>query len=194
MPRSTECSGISFLSLDETFFDLLCIYYEDLHEMFAENQNYLHMAISLEYVTVDDIDFVMTEQQQAEATDDVSGPNDTATKDTDKITKALKFAESTVESYLIGYELPISPVPFSLQYAVLNIGKYYLLKRDGRVSEDEQTNYDDAIAWLQDVRDGDARLPDVDEDPDEFVGKVNPENFEFYEMPFTDYDYYSTGL
>jgi len=148
------------------------------------------MAISLDYVTVSELDFVMTDDQQAEATDDTSTPSTTPTKDTDRIEQALKFAESTAESYLTGFDLPIQPVPHVLKYAILNIGKYYLLTRDGRASEDETTKYNEAIDWLEAVRDDQARLPDVDEDPEEFVGNVNAEGFTFEALPFNDYDYY----
>lgn len=148
------------------------------------------MAITLDYVTASELDFVMSAERQAEATDDSSGPNDTPTADTDKIDQALKFAESTAESYLIGYELPIAPVPFSLKYAILNIAKYYLLVRDGRASEDEIGRYDEAIEWLRAVNQGEARLPDVDEDPEEFVGNVDTDTMTFEDLPWTDYDYF----
>src|SRR6056297_1902309 len=91
-----------------------------------------------EYVSESDLVNVLSEQEQANLTDDsASGSQDTLTKDSTIITEHLRYAESRVESYLTGYDLPLDDAPYSIQHAVLVMAAYMLFQRDDMAVSDQ---------------------------------------------------------
>jgi len=141
---------------------------------------------TLNYVSVSDLKDVMPEQDQAEATDDISPTN--PTRDEDMLERFLIRAESRVESYLVGYELPLDPAPAMVDWAVLVCATYMLYQRgDLATSEEVKTNYDEIMEWLNMVRKGDATLPRKTEDDDDFVGFGQKDSMIWGNYPHRDY-------
>lgn len=137
----------------------------------------IFMAVSLEYVSLSDLDDVMTKEEQAEATDDGYGSSGTVTqseptRNEPMVKRFLKRAESLADSYLIHYDRPISDPPATLKYTVLVITRYLLDDRgDGAVSDEVQRSYDQAMQWLMDIRDGKIDLGgDVEEQGEVYYG------------------------
>ena len=143
-----------------------------------------------EYVSESDLVNVLSEQEQANLTADyASGSQDTLTKDSAIITEHLRYAESRVESYLTGYELPLDNPPYSIQHAVLVMAAYMLFQRDDMAVSDQVADmYERVIEWLRGVRDGDQALPEAgDEDPADFVGFADKEDMVWDEYPYSDF-------
>lgn len=70
---------------------------------------------------------------------------------------ALDDSSSIIDSYLRGrYSLPFPSVPVELVPRELDITRYRLDRNDPM--EDVRLRYEDAIAWLKQVRDGDVLL------------------------------------
>jgi len=120
------------------------------------------MAVTLEYVSLEELSDVMTEVEQAEATDDAYGEGGTLnsnspgpTRDPDMLKRFLLRAESMAERYVgTRYELPINDPTPMFKYTILIIARYFLDERgDGDVSETVADSYDMAISWLEDIRD-----------------------------------------
>lgn len=155
------------------------------------------MAVTLDYVKLSDFSDVMPENDQAEASDDTdyTDPNTDPTRDTDLIKRFLGRAESMANSYLIQYDLPLDDAPLALEYAIYVIARYMLLERgDGSVSESVQNSYDQAIAWLEAVRDGEQTLEPVEQEfLDNFVGHADYSKMEFEEYPFVDKSTFGTS-
>jgi len=135
------------------------------------------MAVSLNYVTLAEFADVMTEEEQAEATDDEYGAGGTidgtgATRDDEMVERFLFRAENMVDSYLMYYDRPIDPVPPTVSYTVMIIARYMIDERgDGAVSETIQESYDRAMDWLEAVRDGELDLgANVEEQTEEYFG------------------------
>lgn len=132
-----------------------------------------NMAVSLNYVELSAFSDVMTEEEQAEATDDAYGSGGTLNEDgpyrDEKMVKRfLKRAESLADMYVgTRYDLPLSnPTPM-FKYTILVIARYFLDERgDGDVSENVRNSYDIALSWLEDVRD---ELADIHGDNTESI-------------------------
>jgi len=150
------------------------------------------MAVSLDYVELDDLADVMTEVEQAEATDDAYGEGGTIdgngpTRDDDMTKRFLKRAEGMAERYVgTRYELPISDPTPMFKYTILIIARYFLDERgDGDVSETIANSYDMAIDWLEDIRD---EVTDLHGDNSEAIDDYYGERYggTFEEGPFND--------
>lgn len=149
------------------------------------------MAVTLNYVSLSEFNDVMTEYEQAQATDDSFAQDgtissDEPSRDEPMVERFLKRAESLADSYLIHYDRPISSPPEKLKYAVMVIARYMLDDRgDGAVSEDIQRSHDQAIDWLKDVRDGSVDLgASVEEAGEDFFG--DRQGGTFGEAPYND--------
>lgn len=133
------------------------------------------MAVTLDYVTLDDLEDVMTIPEQAQATDDAYGAGGTISGSPSRnermVKRFLKRAESTVDSYLTEYDTPIQDPPYMLEYTILLIARYYLDERgDGDVSEASQRSYDQAMDWLKMVKNGEVDLQGVEIDAEDYYG------------------------
>ena len=158
------------------------------------------MAITLNYVTLSEFADVMTETEQAEATDDNYGQDGTSsssgpTADEMMIKRFLARAEGMADSYLIHYERPISTPPETLKYVVMIIARYFLSERgDGAVGEDVQKSYDQAMRWLKDIREGKIDLGgDVGEQGEMYFGARTGGVFSSGSYPFNDESTFATG-
>ena len=150
------------------------------------------MAVTLDYVSLDDLSDVMTEVEQAEATDDSYGEGGTIdgngpTRDDEMVKRFLKRAEGMAERYVgTRYELPISDPTPMFKYTILIIARYFLDERgDGDVSETIGNSYDMAISWLEDIRD---EVTDLHGDNTEAIEDYYGERVggTFDETPFND--------
>jgi len=142
------------------------------------------------YVTLSEFKNVLSEDEQAQLTDDtISGSQDTATRDDDMAKDFLAYAESRVESYLTGYSLPLDTAPPSIQHAIYVLAAYMLFQRDDvAVSEDVETSYQRVLEWLKNIQSGDAQLPQIDEDDADFVGFGDESTMIWDEFPYSDFD------
>lgn len=83
----------------------------------------------------------------------------------EKITEAINGASSEIDGYLFsgGYVTPIIPVPLNIKDYCISIAVYRLLKTYGFLDEAGDKaiikGYDDAIKYLQGVRDGKNKIP-----------------------------------
>jgi len=155
------------------------------------------MAVTLNYVDMSEFSDVMTEEEQAQATDDSYGgggtiSSDGPTRDEQMVERFLGRAESRVDMYLIHYERPLDPVPEIVKYTVMVIARYMLDARgDGAVSENVQKSRDQAIMWLEDLRDGKIDLGgDLEEQGEAYFG--DREGGTFGEYPFSDKSTFAT--
>ena len=82
------------------------------------------------------------------------------------VTRALTAASAIVDSYAgVQYALPLAPAE-RLEQLTVDLAVYELRKRRGVVSEQERTDYEDAIAFLKDLAAGKAKLDQpAGEDP-----------------------------
>lgn len=142
-----------------------------------------------EYVSIDDLETVLPEIEQAKATDDsTSRKVDNLVRDDSIVKEHLRFAESKVESYLIEYTLPLSNPPHSIRWAVLVIASYMLMLRsDMNVSEQTREMYDNVVNWLDMVRKGEATIPNVQTVPDDFVGFGDTSDMKYNYFPYSDF-------
>ena len=150
------------------------------------------MAVTLDYVSLDDLSDVMTEVEQAEATDDSYGEGGTIdgngpARDDEMTKRFLKHAEGMAERYVgTRYELPISDPTPMFKYTILIIARYFLDERgDGDVSETIGNSYDMAISWLEEIRD---EVTDLHGDNAEAIEDYYGERVggAFGETPFND--------
>lgn len=136
------------------------------------------MAVTLEYVTLDDLSDVMTVVEQAEATDDKYGEGGTLTedgptRDDEMVKRFLRRAENFAENFVgTRYSIPLTNPPMMFKYVVLVIARFMLDERgDGDVSETVRESYDMAVSWLEDVRDEVVDLEDNEEFIQDYFGE-----------------------
>jgi phage gp36-like protein len=158
------------------------------------------MAVTLNYVTLAEFGDVMTQTEQAEATDDSYGQGGTIsssgpTRDEDMVRRFLKRGEGMADSYLIHYSRPVGSPPQTLKYVVMVIARYFLNERgDGAVGEDVQKSYNQAMRWLRDIRDGKIDLGgDVGEQGETYFGERTGGVFSGDSQPFNDESTFATG-
>ncbi|MEJ1358344.1 MAG: DUF1320 domain-containing protein [Candidatus Sedimenticola sp. (ex Thyasira tokunagai)] len=73
--------------------------------------------------------------------------------DTDVLDRAISDAEGEIDGHLGGrFQLPISPLPKSLQRIACDIARYYLY--DDNATEQVTKRYNDAVKFLQGVAKG----------------------------------------
>jgi len=80
---------------------------------------------------------------------------------TDVLNAVIKTAGAKIDSYLIGRfgsELRTGTTPPLVEQACAQLAVYYLYLRRRAVDEDWQTNFEEIIAWLADLRDGKGEL------------------------------------
>jgi phage gp36-like protein len=142
-----------------------------------------------DYVSIDDLETVLPEIEQAKATDDsTSRKVDNLTRNDSIIKEHLRFAESKVESYLVEYTVPLSDPPHSVRWAVLVIASYMLMLRsDMNVSEQTREMYDSVVNWLNMVRQGKATIPNVSTMPNDFVGFGDKSDMKYDHFPYSDF-------
>jgi Protein of unknown function (DUF1320). len=167
-------------------------------------RNYSIMAVTLEYTTLSDFSDVMTETEQAEATDDSyaqggtingSGP----TRDDQMTKRFLKRAESIADTYVgTRYTIPLTNPSPMFKYTVMVIARYLLDDRgDGDVSEHVMESYNMAIGWLEDIRDEVAGIEGSEEEIEDYYGEREGGTFGGStgddELPFNDKSTSFTG-
>jgi len=158
------------------------------------------MAVTLEYVDSSEFSDVMTEIEQAEATDDAYGSDGTLsgggpTADNQMVKRFLARAEGLAERYVgTRYDIPIDDPTPMFKYTIFIIARYFLDERgDGDVSESVQNSYEMAIGWLEDIRDEISDLHgDNTEEIDDYYGERTGGSFE--ETPFNDKSTAFTGI
>jgi len=157
------------------------------------------MAVTLQYVELSELSDVMTEVEQAEATDDAYGEGGTIdgsgpTRDDQMTKRFLKRAENFAETYVgTRYALPIDEPTPMFKYTILVVARYFLDERaDGEVSESIRDSYQMAVSWLEDIRDEVSDLHgDNSEAIDQYYG--DREGGTFGEGPFNDKSTAFTG-
>lgn len=156
------------------------------------------MAVTLDYVELSDLADVMSEEEQAEASDDSYGAGGTLdesgpTRNDEMVRRFLQRAESMCNNYLVSrYSIPIDEPTPMLEYTVLILARYYLDERgDGDVSENIQNSYDQAMNWLEMIRNEEIDLGTVDEDIEDYYGERTGGTFGTY--PFNDKSTAFTG-
>lgn len=115
------------------------------------------------YVTRQDIQDRLADEVLIELTDENGQAIDWAVID-----KAIDFANAEVDSYLgVRFSVPIDPVPLILRERATDIAIFHLYKK--RISEsavempeEVRRAYEDAILWLEKVRDGKATISGLD--------------------------------
>ncbi len=76
-----------------------------------------------------------------------------------RVEAALTAASETIDSYLPDeYVIPLDPVPARITTICCQIGGYLLHVRRDMVSDIWQTQYNDAIRWLEKVQAGEIEL------------------------------------
>lgn len=104
------------------------------------------------------------------------------------IAQFLDDASNFIDTYLFGkYSVPISPVPNSLRRANMIIAKYDIEhRRPGSASDEENTEYDNIIKWLEAIASGELDLPGVSLKTT-YSGIIesnspvfDPDNFDYY--------------
>ncbi len=117
------------------------------------------------YCSQTDIAKLIPNQELAELTTD-SGTNPDATI----ITEAIAKADAEIDSYLgVKYNVPFTSPSARVKSLSEDIALYYLYLRRSAVPEARVKSYDDAIAYLKDVANSVAVLPD-----DGSRGQSNP--------------------
>lgn len=136
------------------------------------------MAVTLDYVEISDLSDVMTEQEQAEATDDTYGSGGTInqggpTRDDAMVKRFLKRGENLADNYVgTRYTLPLTEPSMMFKYTILVLTRYMLDERgDGDVSESVKNSYSMAIEWLEDVRDEVTDIEGSEEAMEEYYGE-----------------------
>lgn len=87
------------------------------------------------------------------------------TADDATITAHCSDASSLVDSYLAraGYTTPVDPVPAVLVLKTTDIAVYTLsFDIGGAATTEKRKRYDDAIAWLEKIANGELKLPGAD--------------------------------
>lgn len=113
---------------------------------------------TLKYVQPEELTTILTQDEQAVLTDDLSHLQDVEA-DANIILTYLRYAESTAEGYIqTRYTTPLVEPPMAFIYAVLVIAKYRLLLRRQYLSEAARQEYDDVMGWLRRVQAEDADL------------------------------------
>jgi len=157
------------------------------------------MAVTLEYVELSELEDVMTEEEQAEATDDAYGSGGTIGgggphRDPKMVNRFLKRAENFADTYVgTRYSLPIDDPTPMFKYTILIIARYFLDERgDGDVSESVRNSYQMAVSWLEDIRDevSDLHGDNTEEIEDYYGDRVGGT---FGEGPFNDKSTAFTG-
>lgn len=87
-------------------------------------------------------------------------PQDGVSED-QAIAAACADASSMVDSYLVqaGIEVPVDPAPAVLTMHATNIAMYELSQGAAPYTEEKRKRYEDAIAWLKVIANGDGSLP-----------------------------------
>lgn len=113
------------------------------------------------YCTIDDLRQSIPDDVLADLSDDAEGD----VSDEQILAGLAESASSLMDSYFRPhYAVPLSsPVPaIVVQYACF-IAIYYIFSRQGLVEDTAEdtvrVNYEDAIKWLEGVRDGKTQLP-----------------------------------
>jgi phage gp36-like protein len=158
--------------------------------------NVLSNMATPKYVTLSKFKNVLSEEEQAHLTDDsMTGSQDTAERNKDMAKDFLAYAESRVESYLTGYSLPLRRVPPSIEHAIYVLAAYMLFQRDDvSVSEEVDASYERVMNWLKSLQSGEAQLPRIDEDDEDFVGFGDKSTMVWDEFPYSDYDLSEANL
>lgn len=105
------------------------------------------------YAVKADMQAEFGDAELAQLTDRVNG---TVTDDT-VLTPALQRADDEINSYVAQrYNLPFAVVPARLKSLAMDITRYYLF--DSRAPQIVQNRYNQAIAWLKLVANGQATL------------------------------------
>lgn len=145
------------------------------------------MAITLNYVTLDEFETVLPYNDQAESSQTVNVPGNSTIRNDGMVEQMLKYAESHAESYLTRYELPLTNPPEILKYFIFVITRYYLFDRgDGQVSEDVEKSFNRAISWLERVRTEQIDLAQVEDEIGVLRGFGDQDSMVFNELPFSD--------
>lgn len=108
------------------------------------------------YSTQSDIEARLTADELVSLADlDEDGTADAAV-----ITQAIADADALIDSYVRtrGLDVPLDPVPRSVQQASVTLAIYNLALGRQSVSEDVGKARDDTVAWLRDIAAGKATL------------------------------------
>lgn len=110
------------------------------------------MAYSIQSDILDQLD----EDSLIQLTDD----EDAGTVDTDKVTRAIADADSTIDSYCQDrYSIPLSPVPDKIRQISVDIAIYNLFSRRGDTAPDIRIErHKEAIKFLEQVNAGKIKL------------------------------------
>jgi phage gp36-like protein len=140
-----------------------------------------------DYVTTDQLEIIITEQDMAMATDD--SQSDTFIVDQSVVKDHLAIAESRVESYLVDYDLERieeEPPPVII-WAVTFIAAYTLFQRsDLTTSEDVRESYMEVMNWLSEVQEGKATIPGLDSYDETFTGFGDTSTMYLNRIPHSD--------
>lgn len=116
-----------------------------------------------------------------------------ATVSTNVIASALIRASGDIEDALgTRYDLPITKVPESVRQRCAQIAAFLILKHrgfaGGGIDELVVKSYDDALAWLKDVRKSDLEPAGIEPEPsaDVVTSSGNPEYPDEYRKRFSD--------
>lgn len=123
------------------------------------------------YATTQDLIDSFSEEELTQLTD----RDNNGAWDADVVDAALVAADEEINSYIGSrYTLPLASVPGPLRRRACDIARYFLYK--DRPTGTVKDNYDAAMAWLRQVRAGDADLG-LDENAEvvESVGVDLPE-------------------
>ncbi len=79
--------------------------------------------------------------------------------DADVVAAAIQDACSLIDSYLsVRFAVPVSPVPDVLRTRTVNLAVYFLRLGRDSATEDARRQYEDDLAWLREVVQGDVSL------------------------------------
>lgn len=106
------------------------------------------------------IDRFRDEREVAALTDST----DPETADATVLTRVLEGAEGYAHGYIARrYKIPVETSDAStesvLREVILDLAEVMLLRRQNKVSEAKEKQYDRAVTWLEGVRDGNIILP-----------------------------------
>lgn len=107
------------------------------------------------YCTQSDLEGLISDAEIIQLTDD----DGAGQADSDTVARAIAGAESEINGW-VGkrYAVPLDPVPPRVRDLAVDIAVYTLYSRRGRVPEDRQERYKNAVAFLKAVAEGKATL------------------------------------
>lgn len=104
------------------------------------------------YISVEYLINALSEEEQAQLSDDFSGIE----PDAEILQVAVEQASSLVDAHLgVRYSLPLETVPESVKYHTLLLARYILFtRRSYAVPERVEREYQDTMVWLDHIAEG----------------------------------------